>query len=328
MALTLTQLHTFAQVARLGSVTAAAGSLGVSVPAVSAVVGALRDELGDRLFFRTGSGITLTPGGRVLADHAEEIVGRTQAIRRDVAHAGADDRELRVLATAAFAESAAGRLFDAFGKWMPSESVAVIVEAADDIATLLRERAYDIALGARPALATSPGFDVVPFFKYRRIMVAAPEHPLARAGEELTLRHLRSTPWFCGPGGFEHLTEEGRWFGRITEMPEVIELTSETDAISAVAGGEGIMLAFEHIVAPRLPERAGENAGLVRLPVEGTPLSGLWSATTLDGGRAPASARLLQRFVTTAGATTAMVSPSGSRGLSRRGNKFHVALWS
>ncbi|WP_396657926.1 LysR family transcriptional regulator [Microbacterium sp.] len=328
MALTLTQLRTFAQIARLGSVTAAARSLSVSVPAVSAVVGALRDELGDQLFFRTGSGITLTPGGRVLADHAEEIVGRTQAIRRDVAHAGADDRELRVLATAAFAESAAGRLFDAFARWVPSDSVAVIVEAADDIATLLRERAYDIALGARPALAASPGFDVVPFFKYRRIMVAAPDHPLARSGEELTLRQLRSTPWFCGPGGFEHLTEEGRWFGRITELPTVIELTSETDAVSAVAGGEGIMLAYEHIVAPRLRERGSDSADLVRLPVEGTPLSGLWSATTLDGGRAPASARLLQRFVTTARATTAMVSASGSRGLSRRGNKFHVALWS
>ena len=130
MALTLTQLRTFAQIARLGSVTAAARSLSVSVPAVSAVVGALRDELGDQLFFRTGSGITLTPGGRVLADHAEEIVGRTQAIRRDVAHAGADDRELRVLATAAFAESAAGRLFDAFARWVPSDSVAVIVEGS------------------------------------------------------------------------------------------------------------------------------------------------------------------------------------------------------
>ena len=73
------------------------------------------------------------------------------------------------------------------------------------------------------------------------------------------------------------------------------------------------------------PESVPINA---LVPVEGTPLSGLWSATTLDGGRAPAAARLLQRFVTTAAATNAMVSASGSRGLSRRGNKFHVALWS
>jgi hypothetical protein len=39
-------------------------------------------------------------------------------------------------------------------------------------------------------------------------------------------------------------------------------------------------------------------------------------------------AQMLQRFVSTADATAAMVAPGGSRGLERRGSKFHVALWS
>ena len=336
MGMTLSQLRTFALVAKLGSLHAAAASLGVSEPAVSSAIASLRVEFGDRLFTRAPTGITLTPGGRALAAHAEEIVGLAEDARRDVAHATTSEQGLRVLATAAFAEHAAGRLFDLFGKWVATDAVEVIVEDADDIATLLRERAYDIALGARPGPAASAGLELVPFLKYQRVMVASARHPLALDPGPISARRLLSVPWFAGPGGFEPLTEEGRWFGRLPALPEVIELTSETDALSAVSGGEGIMLALSHIAAPRIRGTAGQEsapgpttrADLVRLPVADTPIQGLWWATALDGGRTNPSARILQRFVTTAEATMAMVSPTGSRGLSRRGNKFHVALWS
>jgi LysR family transcriptional regulator, low CO2-responsive transcriptional regulator len=336
MGMTLTQLRTFALVAKLGSLRAAAASLGVSEPAVSSAIASLRIEFGDPLFTRTSTGITLTPGGRTLASHAEEIVGLAEDTRRDVAHASATEWELRVLATGSFAEHAAGRLFDLFGKWVASDAVDVIVEDADDIATMLRERAYDIALGARPALAASLGLELIPFFKYQRVMVASARHPLASVRGPIPISRLLSVPWFAGPGGFEPLTEEGRWFGRLPALPEVVELTSETDALSAVAGGEGVMLALGHVAAPRIRDRtehrpesgSAQSADLVQLPVADTPISGLWWATTLDGGRATESAQILQRFVTTAEATTAIVSSAGSRGLSRRGNKFHVALWS
>lgn len=327
MGMTLTQMRTFALVAKLGSLRAAAASLGVSEPAVSSAIASLRAELGDPLFTRTPTGITLTPGGRTLAARAEEIVGLAESTRRDVAHASSSDQELRVLATAAFAEHAAGRLFDLFGKWVAADSVDVIVEDADDIATLLRERAYDIALGARPALST--GLELVPFFKYQRVMIASVKHPLASEPGPIAPSRLLSVPWFAGPGGFEPLTEEGRWFGRLTALPDVVELTSETDALAAVAGGEGVMLALGHVAGGRIRGDGADASGdLVRIPVAGTPISGLWWATTLDAARATTNARLLQRFVTTAEATTAMVAPTGSRGLSRRGNKFHVALWS
>src|SRR3982750_81876 len=106
--MTFTQLRAFALVAELGSLRAAAAALGVSEPAVSAAVPALRADLrgplfrrtgtrhrsplgvsepavsaavtalradlGDPLFRRTGTGIALTPGGRALATRARELV--------------------------------------------------------------------------------------------------------------------------------------------------------------------------------------------------------------------------------------------------------------
>jgi len=332
MAFTLNQLRTFALVARLGSLRAAASTLGISEAAVSQTVAGLRADLGDELILRGRSGIVLTPGGRVLADRAEQIVGLAQEVPRDVRHATASDRELRILATAAFAEHGAGRLVDLFGGSFPPSSIDVIVETAADIPTFLRERVYDIALGAAPPASDVRGLSTVPFLKYQRILVAAATHPLARIRGAVPLTRLLEAPWFCGPGTFEAETDEGRWFGGLATMPEAVELTSENDALAAVAGGEGVMLALSHVVAPRLVPEGGESEpergrDLVRLRVAGTPVVGLWSATTLAGEQASAPARLLQRFARTAEATAAMISPTGSRGLSMRGHKLRAALW-
>src|SRR5947199_8022774 len=79
--MTFAQLQSFAMVARLGSVHAAAQALGVSEPAVSAAVAALRRDLGDDLFVRSGSGIALTAGGGRLAARAAEILGLAHQVR-------------------------------------------------------------------------------------------------------------------------------------------------------------------------------------------------------------------------------------------------------
>src|SRR2546430_10603037 len=74
MVMTLTQLNAFVLVARLGSVTAAANALGVSEPAVSQALSALRQHLGDQLLTRGPAGMTLTAGGSRLLSSASQIV--------------------------------------------------------------------------------------------------------------------------------------------------------------------------------------------------------------------------------------------------------------
>jgi DNA-binding transcriptional LysR family regulator len=324
--MTLSQLRAFALVARLGSLHAAAAALGVSEPAVSSALAALRQDLGDPLFVRAPGGIALTPGGRALADYAQEIIGLADQARWEVSHATTDAGLLRIVATAPFAEHAAGRLLDLFTKRVPGASVDVVVESAADIASLLLDRAYDIALGARP---TQPGtgadveLEMVPFLRYQRVFVVAALHPLAGLHGPVPLARLLDRPWFAGPSGIQAGTDEGRWLASLGVEPEAIRLSSETDALAAVRAGEGVTLALDHIVRVEL-----QSGALVRVPVVGTPVPGLWWASTLDHRRSTTSARTLQRFVTTSDATAAMVAPGGSRGLERRGSKVHVALWS
>src|SRR3954453_933893 len=101
--MTLAQLQSFVLVARHGSVKAAAAELEVTEPAVSVAVSALKRELGDELFVRSGRGIALTPGGRRLAAAATEILGVAEQARRSVPASG-ETRRLAVLATPLVAE--------------------------------------------------------------------------------------------------------------------------------------------------------------------------------------------------------------------------------
>ena len=70
------------------------------------------------------------------------------------------------------------------------------------------------------------------------------------------------------------------------------------------------------------------DGSLVQLPVARTPVPGLWCAATLADGRAPAAARVLQRFATTPDATAAMVATGGIPRQARSAATVKVGLWS
>lgn len=72
----LTQLRYFAEIAREGHMTRAGRALGVSQPALSAMLRKLEEEVGTSLFHRTGKGVELSEAGRVFLRHAEESVRR------------------------------------------------------------------------------------------------------------------------------------------------------------------------------------------------------------------------------------------------------------
>ncbi len=73
------RLRVLAAVARHGSVTAAARELQYTQPAISHHLARLESETGAQLTQRVGRGIRLTEAGRILAERAEEIIGRVDS---------------------------------------------------------------------------------------------------------------------------------------------------------------------------------------------------------------------------------------------------------
>jgi DNA-binding transcriptional LysR family regulator len=318
---TLSQLRTFALVVRLGSLRAAAEALGVSEPAVSAAVAALRHDVGDPLFVRSGSGITFTAGGRRLAAHAEEIVGLAEQARREISETANARYSLRVVATADFAEHAVDALLGAFTRRQPGSEVELAIATGEELADSLARRVADVALGPRPAVSGAAALEAIPFLRYQRLLVAAKGHPLAEG--PVSAAAMLGQPWFTGPAGVEELGEEGRWLSRQPRWPDLVRLPSETEALEAVKAGDGVMLALGHVIRGGL-----RDGSLVRLAVPGTPVHGLWFATTLGHGRAAATAKALQQFATTPNATAAMVAPAGTTAPPRRRSAVHITLWS
>jgi len=77
--------------------TRAARQLGVSQPALSAMLRKLEAEVGAELLHRTGRGVELTDAGRVFLDHAEDALRRAEAGVRAVRElAGLERGSIRV----------------------------------------------------------------------------------------------------------------------------------------------------------------------------------------------------------------------------------------
>ena len=70
----LKALESFVAVAREGQMTRAAGTLGLTQPAVSGQLARLEAELGTSLFHRTAKGMELTDAGQVFLDHVERAL--------------------------------------------------------------------------------------------------------------------------------------------------------------------------------------------------------------------------------------------------------------
>lgn len=147
--MTLTQLEAFVLVARLGSVTAAARTLGVSEPAVSGALASLRKQLGDDLVERTSSGMTLTAGGQRLVPIASQMIALAAEAEDAIRQARGAPERLRVVATSTVAESVAPALVSAFTARGGAFDVSLGVATSEEMAAVLSERLADVALGPR-----------------------------------------------------------------------------------------------------------------------------------------------------------------------------------
>src|SRR5580693_9457944 len=92
-----TRLRVLVAVARHGSVTAAAQALNYAQPSISHHISRLEAETGARLLQRAGRGVRLTDAGRLLAERAEEIIGRLDAAENELAaHVGLRQGRVRL----------------------------------------------------------------------------------------------------------------------------------------------------------------------------------------------------------------------------------------
>ncbi|WP_254292739.1 LysR family transcriptional regulator [Sphingomonas tagetis] len=84
----LRQLLHFKHIAESGSISAASATLHIAQPALSRQMRALEDELGAKLFFRTGRGVMPTPAGQALLTEARFLLGEADRINKQIRRLG------------------------------------------------------------------------------------------------------------------------------------------------------------------------------------------------------------------------------------------------
>ena len=315
--MTLTQLNAFVLVARLGSVRAAASALGVSEPAVSQALTALRNYLGDQLITRGPAGMTLTPGGSRLLATASQIVVLGAEAHAAVRAAQGAPEQLRVVATSAFAEFMMDPLIEAFTRRFGAPVEASTgVAASGEHAVLVANRLADVAFG--PGVAAENSMPVVsePIFKYRLAVVAA--------GGVRLRGPAKQWRWLVDPSGTDPGSATARLLSRLG-IPEsnIGVLPSQTAAWAAAADGAGVAPAIEHLVSHQL--RRGELS-LVEMP--GVPAEECWYATFLERDFRSSAAGALRRFLGTPDAMQVMRSPAAGVPPSRFKPPVYVTIWS
>jgi LysR family transcriptional regulator, low CO2-responsive transcriptional regulator len=315
--MTLTQLNAFVLVARLGSVTAAASALGVSEPAVSQALTALRQHLGDQLITRGPAGMTLTPGGSRLLPTASQIVVLGAEAHAAVRAAQGAPEQLRVVATSAFAEFVSGALVDAFTRrFAGSLEVSAGVATSSELPVLVANRLADIGIG--PAVPGDLALPVVsePIFKYRLVAVTG--------GHNRPPGPARQWRWLVDPAGADQDSETGRLLAQLGVAESNIGVfPSQTAAWAAAADGSGVAPAVEHLVSQQL--RRGELA-LVDVP--GLPVDACWHATMLERQHRSTAASALRRFLGTPEAMQLIRSPAAGIPPSRFRPPVYVTIWS
>jgi len=320
---TLTQLEAFALVARLGSVKAAAQVLGVSEPAVSQALAALRHHLGDPLVVRAATRMELTPAGQRVVSIARQIVTLAVEAEAAVRQAQGAPALLRVVATNTIVESVAPALLQAYSARHGPVEVSVGTASSEEMAALLVERLADVALGPRLAGDATVPIEAAPMMRYWLVLVAAPPHPLAR-GHPVALRSLAEHTWLVDPTGADPGSEVGRLLERLRVPPHRARVfPSQAAALAAAEAGEGLAPVSAHLVAGQV-----ERGALVRLPVEGTPVELLWHMNTLAADRRSPATTRLRRFIATPEAMQAMQRADGSVPASRFRPPVYVTIWS
>lgn len=177
---TLDQLVVLDAIARAGSFAAAARELHRVPSAVSYTVQALEDALGVPVFDRAGRRATLTPAGRRLLDEARDLLGRARHLDQLATLLGAGwEPELQVVVDGACRFDPVIHALRGFGDRGVPTQVRVDVEYQDRVLERFDRDHADlmIALG----LEDGGRLKGVPLPPLEMVLVAAPDHPLARA---------------------------------------------------------------------------------------------------------------------------------------------------
>lgn len=197
--LRLRHLRCFLEVARVESVSVAAGQLSLTQPAVSRSVKELEDILGVPLFDRIGRGLRLNEAGRIFQSHAAASLTELMRGHDRLASDSAASVRLSVGAL----PTAATDLFPCaalrFRTEMPTVRLHILTGPNWLLFNQLRDGSLDLVVGRMPEGDAATGVTFQQLYIEDVVLVCRPDHPIL---ETLSVEeNIRQFPLILPPKG-------------------------------------------------------------------------------------------------------------------------------
>lgn len=291
--LTVHQLRLFVAVADRGGVTRAAEAMGLSQPAVSHQLQALRTALGVPLLEVIGRRTRLTEAGEILYGHAQRILAELEAAGGALEELrGLRRGSLRVVGDTTVGTYVLPDVLGMFRREHPAIEVRLGIGNRKHVLDRLVAGDVDFAVSGRPWDDPPIALLMQPFLANELIAIASPQHRLAHV-PRVGLGELAAEPFIIRePGsGTRETTEEAFRLAGLAVKP-VMELASNGAIKRAVAQDLGVAVVSRFAAALEL-----ELGRIVELPVEGFPLRRQWYLFQARDKRLGPAAEAFLRFV-------------------------------
>jgi len=286
----LRQLRVFESAASHRSFSRAAEQLHLTQPGVSMHVKELETNIGLPLFERHGKKLFVTEAGtelltrvreilRTLKD-AEDTLDQLKGLRRGLINIG-------VVSTAKYFVPS---LLARFRKSYPQLEIRLAVSNRDSVIEQLIANQIDLAIMGR----SPQELDTIaePFAQNPHVIIAAPDHPLAK-------RRRIAVDAICDeifivrePGSGTRLAMQQFFAERKLSCKVGMEMASNETIKQAVMAGMGVAFISRHTIDLEL-----QTSRLVVLDVRGTPVMRQWHVAHLSKKRLSPTAAAFKEFV-------------------------------
>lgn len=292
---TLRQLKVFETVARHLNFSRAAEELHLTQPAVSTQVKQLSAHAGLPLFEQLGKKTYLTPAGVELLRHGRAIIEQFREAEEAMARLkGVSGGRLNVAVISA-GDYFFPRLLAEFTRRHRGVTFNLAVHNREELLRQMSDNLTD--LGIMVHLPETVDMIGEPFAPHPYVIVAAPEHPLARRtripvaallGERFVVREKGSDTWDAMEQAF------GR---RLARLDIAMEITSTETIKQAVIARMGISFLSAHTIGMEMRVKS-----LAVLDVQGFPLWLNWYVVHRRDKRLPPVASAFKSFLRDEGA--------------------------
>ncbi|MDP9465901.1 MAG: LysR family transcriptional regulator [Actinomycetota bacterium] len=253
------RLRHFVAVGRSEHVTRAASALGVPQPTLSRSIARLEQDLGLRLFVRTGRALRLTREGRLLLEHAERaLVELETGLRALAGDVSPDSGRLAFGFLHTLGGGAVPQLLREFRGDFPGVRFELVQRGHDALVELVRTGAVDLCLTS--PLPEGADLEVRALHEQSLRLVVPAGHRLAPRGR-LRLGEAAEETFVGLERGYGLRATSDEWCRRAGFVPRLSFEGEDIDTVRGlVAAGLGVALLPAHDVA-------GGAAGMVELEV-------------------------------------------------------------